>query len=100
MDIQGAEWQAIRGMSDLLKRQQCVKIMTEFWPFGLNKCGINSEKYIEWLLRHGFTLHEISERNKKLKPITSPEFFKKYSFDKDRFTNLLCIRKNNQENLT
>ncbi len=94
MDIQGAEGQAIQGMSNLLKKQQGIKIITEFWPFGLEMSGMEPEEYLKLLLKYRFKLYEIIWRKKKIKPINTPKFLEKYTPDKDDFANLLCAREN------
>ena len=39
IDIQGAEWGAVHGMRKILERNKSVKIISEFWPFGLKIFG-------------------------------------------------------------
>jgi len=37
MDIQGAEFLALQGMRRILDSRRCLKMMLEFWPYGLEK---------------------------------------------------------------
>ena len=41
MDIQGAEHAALCGMSELLRRNKGVRIVSEFWPAGLKLFGVD-----------------------------------------------------------
>jgi FkbM family methyltransferase len=57
MDIQGAEALALRGMVDLLSRAPHVKMVMEFWPYGLQLAGTPPAGLLDHLLALGFTLH-------------------------------------------
>jgi len=91
MDIQGAEGGATQGMFSLLQKNQ-VKIITEFWPMGLKKFGINPEKYLKSLTEAGFKIYEVEERKKKITPTSISKLLKTYPPDKDVHTNLLFIK--------
>lgn len=58
MDIQGAEGWAIQGMLNLLKKNKTVKIVSEFWPIGLKRSGIEPDEYLKLLIELGFKLYE------------------------------------------
>ncbi len=93
MDIQGEEGGG--GMSNLLKKNKNVKIVSEFWPIGLKRFGTEPEEYLKLLLKHGFTLYHINEKEKKIEPIDIPKLLEIYNPDmhkKGNFTNLLCIK--------
>jgi len=92
MDIQGAEKEAVQGMSSLLKKNKNVKVVSEFWPSGLKQGGIEPEEYLELLTGFGFKLYEVSEREKKIKPVDIPKFLEMYAPSRRKYTNLLCIR--------
>lgn len=92
MDIQGAEGGAIQGMLNLLKKNKTVKIVTEFWPIGLKRFGIDSNEYLKLLIEIGFKLYEVNEQEKKIKPVDIPKFLEIYTPEKANYTNLLCIR--------
>ena len=72
MDIEGAEGGAIQGMSNILKNNN-VKIVSEFCPGGLKRFGIDSEEYLKLLIKFGFKLYEVSEREKKIKSVDIPK---------------------------
>jgi FkbM family methyltransferase len=71
MDIQGFELSALKGMVNTLKRSKDLRILTEFWPYGLKSAGtsaaelialINSIGYRSWILS-GNGLSELNHDN-------------------------------------
>lgn len=92
MDIQGGEVKALQGMMNLLKKNQEVKVFTEFWPEGLEIAGIKPKDCLDLLLELGFKLYNINERGHKVEPISPPEVLAAYPNAKEDFTNLLCLR--------
>jgi len=51
MDVQGAEPFVLDGAAALLARND-VRLVTEFWPFGLVDCGTSPAALIDALVRH------------------------------------------------
>ncbi len=47
MDTQGSEAAALRGMRKLLTRNPRVRVVLEFWPFGLQRCGASADALAE-----------------------------------------------------
>ena len=82
---------AIQGMFNLLKKNN-VKIITEFWPIGLKRFGIDPEECLKLLIEFGFKLYEVNEREKKIKPVNVPKLLEVYTPEKENFTNLLCLK--------
>jgi len=91
MDIQGAEGLALQGMQKLLKRNDSVKIITEFWPIGLKRSGISSKTVLTFLLNLSFSLYELDENTKQLDPITMSTLMKNYNAQDERYTSLFCV---------
>lgn len=89
MDIQGAEWLAIDGMSSLLKKNSNIKIYTELDPESLIKSGIKPQDYMKMLTNLGFRLYIINELNQKLEHISENKLPKKIY---GAGVNLLCSR--------
>ncbi len=58
MDIEGAETQAISGMTNIIKNNPDLKMMIEICPQGLRALGSNLEEHIDLLQRY-FRLHII-----------------------------------------
>jgi len=91
MDIQGSEMRAVPGMRSLLKRNR-VKLVTEFWPWGLRLAGADSTDYLQTLVDLGFRLHLIG-RNGHPEPVTTADLLELYDPTKDEFsTDLFCVK--------
>jgi FkbM family methyltransferase len=60
MDIQGWEWEAIRGMTGTLDRNQTIGIHFEFWPVGLRRAGCEPLELLRFLLERGFHIYRHS----------------------------------------
>jgi len=91
MDIQGAEYSAIRGMTALFEQNRHLKIVTEFWPHALKSFGVEPEQYLNLLQQHGFKLYKIDELKKEVKPISVAELSRAAVAEKDD-VNLLCVK--------
>jgi FkbM family methyltransferase len=92
LDIQGAEVAALAGMSSILNRNRDLKIMLEYWPFGLRQFGTEPQAFLEALLRHGFRLHLIDEDAQELLPTSVADLLERYPPESRRYANLLCLR--------
>jgi len=91
MDIQGAEYGAVKGMCGLLNKNKNVKIISEFWPIGLKRSGVEPIEFLKLLVEHGFKISEVNEVKDKIIPIDTPNsLLKEYTIKKENFTNLLC----------
>lgn len=88
MDIEGAEGSAVLGMSDLLKKNKSIKIVTEFSPAALKKSGSEPEDYLRQLINQGFKLFHTD--NRRLVKVT--ELLKAYAPEKENYTNIFCVR--------
>ncbi|MDQ3200263.1 MAG: FkbM family methyltransferase, partial [Verrucomicrobiota bacterium] len=60
LDIQGYELHALRGAQRVLADNPAIKILFEFWPYGLAQAGTRSEELVSYLQEQGFILKEIS----------------------------------------
>ena len=56
MDIQGAEAAALEGMTETIRRQNELTLITEFWPGGVQACGFSPTEFLRTLVNHGFRL--------------------------------------------
>lgn len=61
MDIQGFEMQAIQGMQTILDKNKDIKLISEFWPYGLKKAGSSVTEYFNFLRSKGFTCYLLEE---------------------------------------
>jgi FkbM family methyltransferase len=92
MDIQGSEARAVRGMEKLLRRFPDVRIISEFWPAGLKRSGVDARAYLSDLDRLGFRLFRIDEDAETTEPTTAEELLSLFPDDREPFTNLYCAR--------
>jgi len=69
MDVEGAEMAVLQGMSQILKRNDNLKIFTEFLPIHLEKFGSSPEGYLSQLIKHGFKLYAIDEQKEQIRPV-------------------------------
>ncbi len=61
IDIEGAEYNAIQGMRNLLHRNRELKIITEFSPAASLENGIDSTDYVKILVDLGFNIYSVGE---------------------------------------
>lgn len=61
MDIQGAEMEALVGMERLLRHNPEVRILMEFWPYGLRSFGTEPIDLLWFLRERGFRLYHLDE---------------------------------------
>jgi FkbM family methyltransferase len=92
IDIQGSEFRALKGMEKIIMKQKKLKLMTEFWPEGLKMAGIKPMDYLKLLKAYGFRLMEMDKKGHELIELSSTGLLKKYSINKDAFTNILGIK--------
>jgi FkbM family methyltransferase len=92
LDIQGSEWAAIRGMKALLRTHRETRLITEFWPFGLNKAGVEPAEYLRLLQGFGFHLFEIDEQQHRLGDGDVERLLQTYTLEQENFTNLFCVK--------
>lgn len=94
MDIEGAEVYALAGMTNLLMRKnnKKIKMILEFYPFGLSRSGVSGEKLLGVLAMHGFRMSIIDEDKETIYPISVKEILSEYTAEKKNVTNLLCER--------
>ncbi|MCZ8286432.1 MAG: FkbM family methyltransferase [Bacteroidia bacterium] len=67
MDIQGFEMSAVKGMVKTLNSPN-LKMLSEFWPYGMRKAGTNVLEYYTFLKQCGFFIYLIE--HKALKELT------------------------------
>ncbi|HQQ94942.1 MAG TPA: FkbM family methyltransferase [Bacteroidia bacterium] len=62
MDIQGFEMFAMQGMLKTLDQNQHIRILSEFWPYGLKKSGSSAEAYFHFLRQRGFYVYLLKDK--------------------------------------
>ena len=91
MDIQGSEGKAINGMKNILQRNKKIKLIMEFWPYGLIKSGTDPNQLLCKLSEMGFSPSIISKSENKLQQITIDKL-ENMSSNFDDYVNLLWER--------
>lgn len=90
MDIQGSEAGALEGLKLLIRKNPSVKLITEFWPYGINRAGHSPLGYLRTLKKIGFKLWEISEKEKTILPTQPENILKRCTPQNRNYTNLFC----------
>jgi len=72
VDVQGAEAQVVRGAAGVLGASSDCILMTEFWPYGLARCGGDGLEYLGMLRDLGFRLYQLSGNRGTLTAIGTP----------------------------
>lgn len=91
-NVQGADFAALKGMSQVLKKSENVKIEVEFSPIMEKEFNANTEEFINNFSSMGFHFFEQWWFNKKLVPV-DVEKLKRYAKE-NHDTNLLCVKQN------
>ncbi len=84
IDIQGFEMQALKGMINTLHLNKNIKMISEFWPYGLRKSGSSLSEYFMYLKDLGFDVQLLKENSlqnitiedvKNLEPLSEEHYF-------------------------
>lgn len=87
MDVQGAEYLALEGMSDTIARNPNIQLLTEFWPYAIEESGHSPKEFIEKLRQFGFEIF-VFDNNKLINLRQTDPII--HDYDKFRFVNLIC----------
>jgi FkbM family methyltransferase len=71
MDIQGAELSALRGAERVLTENRNIRMLLEFWPYGLARAGTSARELLQFLERCGFRVR-LTERGNAAAVGTEP----------------------------
>jgi len=96
IDVEGAEMTVLLGMTDILEKNNSLKIFTEFYPAGLQSSGFSAQEYWDKLVESGFKfIYLIDEEKQGLEPadLASLMSFCNRTFLKyPTSVNLLCSK--------
>ena len=87
MDVEGAESNVIKGMTNTIKNSHNLKMIVEYNPNAIHQMGLHPETFLDLLSDCGFSINDINERTKTIEKTSKDTLLKKY--DK-LYTNLLC----------
>lgn len=93
IDIEGLEMRALERAKNILLRNKNVRLLTEFHPKDLMLAGTEPRNYLEFLYQLGFTIYDVNESNFLKEPASIPGLIQKYAPEKNKMTNLFCIRR-------
>ena len=61
-DTEGYDYYVISGMKELIKRSKHFVLITEFWPYMINKSGVNPQQFIALLKELEFSIKFVDAR--------------------------------------
>jgi FkbM family methyltransferase len=61
LDVQGYELHALRGAERVLQENRAIKLLLEFWPYGLKQAGVGWRDLVTTLERQGLVIRQFSE---------------------------------------
>ena len=76
IDSEGSEVKIVNGMQRLLSENRKLVMMTEFFPFLIQKSGNDPNKHLKLLEKAGFHLYNILDKEEKTNAINSENFLK------------------------
>ncbi|KXW55840.1 FkbM family methyltransferase [Ferrovum sp. PN-J185] len=62
IDVQGFEWSVFQGAKRILTENKNIKILMEYWPWGLKKASSDHLSLIEFIESLGFNIFKISKK--------------------------------------
>lgn len=92
MDVQGAEARIFNGASGLIKKNKNIKILTEFWPYGLELCGSSAQEYGTMLKESKFKIYNIDENRRTTNLISISELLLPLESEVHDYRYLFCIK--------
>lgn len=90
MDIEGAEGDALRGMSGLFEKGIIKKIISEFFPRVLRDNNFDPDEYLKMLQARGFHILKINEADSTITEIN--QMSAESICGQDEYVNLFCRR--------
>jgi len=90
MDIQGAEYFALKGMESTLKNNDVILLM-EFWPYGLKQAGSSLQEVVAFLNEYDFLLFSLT--NRQLRQIHN-EDLSIFTLKEEDYYNIVASKKN------
>ena len=70
MDIEGAEMAALEGMANIIKKNDNLRIITEFVPHRLIEAGVSPESFLNLITDYGFSIYVIDEDEESIQPVS------------------------------
>lgn len=94
MDIQGFEPEALKGMEKTLAANENIKLICEFWPYGLKRSGHSATGMFSWLKQRNFNCYLLEKNSLALLDENRTRDLEKLADDKRYYFNIFVSRKN------
>ena len=94
LDVEGAEEEAFDGMTNIVKKDDDLKIFAELYPVGLRSFGSSPESFLNKLIAHGFKLHIIDEQNGSVYLADVNSAIRICEENQQGWVNIFCTRSN------
>lgn len=88
MDIQGAEFQAVKGAENILRNSPDCILMTEFWAYGIRQAGDDPLRFLSLLEDLGFSIYGIVSG--RLKTLDLPALLE--ATEGRAYKNIVCLK--------
>ncbi|WP_428326234.1 FkbM family methyltransferase [Nitrosopumilus sp.] len=92
IDIHGSEGNAIKGMLSILKKNETIKLLQEWWPDAIKEYDMDPEEHLRILNELGFSLYEVDDINNKIMKTSIEKLMKKYPNPKIKDINIFSKR--------
>ena len=86
-DIQGYELHALQGARRVLSENATIKLLLEFWPFGLRAANASPQELLQLLETHGFRVYRVLESS-----LQKHCYEEAMEGDPDAYYNLFALR--------
>lgn len=95
LDIQGAEFAAMRGAERILYENVDMFVIAEFWPDGIRAYGDDPQEMLDYMKDLRFMIYCLDDKADKPWKVTPEEAFEQAAKCelRDKYTNLLFTRK-------
>jgi len=95
MDVEGAEFGVLKGMTTILKNNKKLTLLLEFVPHYIREFGSNPKDLLNFLDEQGFEIFVIEEKSEQIKLVDNFDILLEKNDicnDLPQRTNLLCKR--------
>lgn len=92
IDVQGAEAGVFHGMQRLVAEHRVGRVLSEFWPRGLEVAGGDAGTFLDERRREGFEVSVVDEAARRVEPLVAESLLARLPVEPDTdwlFTNLL-----------
>ncbi len=84
IDVEGAEYAVLKGMANIIRLNDNLKIITELIPYRLEGAGVSIQDYLDMIASYGFKVYIIDEEKQTVKPVKTDEILGMWHIEKRR----------------